>query len=315
MISRQVLRYLSGLCLFGFVGLFTVGCAFFTHEDPPALGQLYSARDAVSGAKKAGANERYPDEYADLEKRYLEARGVFYACQDAKAGEMAQALIADANALATKKPEPVVMPKVNQNPIAAMDGPTQGRMNELITFDASSSSDPDGDPLTYKWDFGDGTTSDFTFPIATHRYAERGVYTVKLMVEDDKGATAEAMQEVNIAASVRMQGAVLFDTNKSDLTSAAEDILRPLLQQMQQLPDVIAKIKGHTDSTGSAEYNLKLSERRANSVMQYFVDNGIDADRITIEGFGITQPVDDNTTREGRRQNRRVDIRLERPAQ
>jgi outer membrane protein OmpA-like peptidoglycan-associated protein len=309
MMSRQVLRYFSSLCILSVVGLFAVGCTF---EDPPALRQLYSARDAVSAAQKAGAKDRYPDEYAGLEKRYLEARGVFYACQEAKAGEMAQALIADANALATKKPEVAMapMPPPNQCPVAGLEGPTEGRPNELLTFDASTSTDPDGDALQYKWAFGDGTTSDFTFPIATHRYAEPGVYTVNLMVGDGKCEEVLAQQQVSIAREVTVQGAVHFATNKATLTSESKAILRPLLQQMQQLPNVVGEISGHTDSTGPVEYNRTLSQRRANAVKQFFVDGGIDSNRITIVGLGEADPVADNTTAEGRRQNRRVDIVL-----
>jgi outer membrane protein OmpA-like peptidoglycan-associated protein len=312
MMSRQVLRYLSSLCILSVVGLFAVGCTF---EDPPALGQIYSARDAVSAAQKAGAKERYPDEFAELEKRYLETRGVFYACQEAKAGEMAQALMADANALATKKPEVAMAPAPppNQSPIASMEGPEEGRTNELLTFDASASSDPDGDPLKYRWDFGDGTTSDFTFPIATHRYTDRGLYNVQLMVEDDKGATANAMQQVNITTAVSLQGAVHFATNQATLTPESENILRPLLQQMQQLPNVVGEISGHTDSTGPVEFNRALSQRRADAVKQFFVDGGIDPDRITIIGLGESDPISENTTPEGRRQNRRVDIVLKAP--
>jgi outer membrane protein OmpA-like peptidoglycan-associated protein len=312
MMSRQVLRYLSSLCILSAVGLFAVGCTF---EDPPSLGQIYSARDAVSAAKKAGADERYPDEYAELEKRYLMARGTFYACQEAKAGEMAQALMADANALATKKPEVAMapMPPSNQSPIAGMEGPEEGKTNQLLTFDASASSDPDGDPLKYMWDFGDGTTSDFTFPIATHRYAERGLYTVKLMVEDDKGSTAEAMQQVNISTAVSLQGAVLFDTNQATLKPAAEDVLSPLLQEMQQLPYVMAKISGHADATGPEAYNLDLSQQRADAVKQFFIDGGIASDRLSAQGYGESEPVADNKTAAGRRENRRVDIVLEAP--
>jgi outer membrane protein OmpA-like peptidoglycan-associated protein len=312
MMSRQVLRYFSSLCILSVVGLFAVGCTF---EDPPALGQIYSARDAISAAQKAGANERYPDEYAELEKRYLETRGVFYACQEDQAGAMAQALMADANALATKQPEAAMAPTPppNQSPIAGMEGPEAGSTNELLTFDASSSSDPDGDPLKYRWDFGDGTTSDFTFPIATHRYTERGLYPVQLMVEDDKGATATAMQQVNITTAVSMQGAAHFATNKADLTPESQATLRPLLQQMQQLPNVVGEISGHTDSTGPVEFNRDLSQRRADAVKQYFVDGGIDPDRITIIGLGESDPVAENTTAEGRRENRRVDIVLKAP--
>lgn len=310
--SRQVLRYLSSLCILSVVGLFAGGCTF---EDPPALGQISSARDAIYSAQQAGANERYPDEYAELEKRYLETRGVFYACQEDKAGEMALALVADANALATKQPEAAMAPTPppNQCPVASLEGPTEGRENELLTFDASTSTDPDGDALQYKWDFGDGTTSNFTFPIATHRYTAPGVYTVNLMVDDGKCEEVLAQQQVSIARAVSMQGAVHFATDRATLTPESENILRPLRQQMQQLPNVVAEISGHTDATGPVEYNRDLSQRRADAVKQFFVDGGIDPDRVTIIGLGESDPIAENTTAEGRRENRRVDIVLKAP--
>ena len=312
MMSRQVLRYFSSLCILSVVGLFAVGCTF---EDPPALGQIYSARDAVSGAQKAGADERYPDEYAELEKRYLETRGVFYACQEDKAGEMALALVADANALATKQPEAAMapMPPPNQCPVASLEGPTEGRENELLTFDASTSTDPDGDALQYKWDFGDGTTSNFTFPIATHRYTAPGIYTVSLMVDDGKCEEVLAQQEVSVARAVSLQGAVHFATNQATLSAESQEILSPLRQEMQQLPNVVAEISGHTDSTGPVEFNRALSQRRAGAVKQFFVDGGVDPDRITIIGLGESDPIAENTTAEGRRDNRRVDIVLKSP--
>jgi outer membrane protein OmpA-like peptidoglycan-associated protein len=69
-------------------------------------------------------------------------------------------------------------------------------------------------------------------------------------------------------------------------------------------------IEGHTDNTGSAEKNLQLSKDRAASVKQYFVRQGIDAGRLTSEGYGDTKPIGDNKTSKGRTQNRRVEIKL-----
>jgi OOP family OmpA-OmpF porin len=67
---------------------------------------------------------------------------------------------------------------------------------------------------------------------------------------------------------------------------------------------------GHTDSIGSHEYNMALSQRRANAVKQYLVSKGIEANRIYTEGKGKTQPVADNRTAEGRQKNRRVEIEV-----
>ena len=69
-------------------------------------------------------------------------------------------------------------------------------------------------------------------------------------------------------------------------------------------------LEGHTDSTGNANYNQKLSERRANSVKNVLVNQGLEADRITTVGYGETQPVATKATKEGRAQNRIVDAKF-----
>jgi outer membrane protein OmpA-like peptidoglycan-associated protein len=67
-------------------------------------------------------------------------------------------------------------------------------------------------------------------------------------------------------------------------------------------------VEGHTDSQGSASFNQDLSHRRAESVRLYLVSHGIAADRVTSEGLGLTRPIADNTSAEGRANNRRVEI-------
>jgi OOP family OmpA-OmpF porin len=74
-------------------------------------------------------------------------------------------------------------------------------------------------------------------------------------------------------------------------------------------PDVKVEIGGHTDSQGSEAYNLKLSNARADAVMQYLISKGVKADNLTAKGYGETMPIADNATDEGRTKNRRVELK------
>ena len=74
------------------------------------------------------------------------------------------------------------------------------------------------------------------------------------------------------------------------------------------MPDLGAIIEGHTDSTGSADFNLELSQRRASAVMGFLAGQGVPPEKLKAVGFGMQQPVADNATAEGRARNRRVEI-------
>ncbi len=104
----------------------------------------------------------------------------------------------------------------------------------------------------------------------------------------------------------------LFGLNKADLSAQGKaelDALAAGLKQMNSIDNV--SVVGHTDSTGADDYNMGLSVRRAATVKAYLVNKGINADLITTKGMGETQPVASNTTREGRAQNRRVEITIQ----
>lgn len=106
------------------------------------------------------------------------------------------------------------------------------------------------------------------------------------------------------------ENSVRFDTNKSTLTPTAKTNLDKLVSVFNQYPDTNIQIYGYTDSTGTPEYNLTLSEQRAASVKNYLVGKGINATRFTTTGFGIADPVATNDTPEGRSQNRRVEFAI-----
>lgn len=100
---------------------------------------------------------------------------------------------------------------------------------------------------------------------------------------------------------------ILFDFDKSNIKPEYYDILAAVGNYLRKYPKAKIILEGHTDSIGSREYNMKLSHRRAASVRKYLVEKeGVDADRITLSGFGFDQPAATNKTREGRALNRRV---------
>jgi len=103
-------------------------------------------------------------------------------------------------------------------------------------------------------------------------------------------------------------GEAYFDFDKAELKPSAEDVLRETVKTLKDNPDLHVVVEGHTDSIGSEQYNLRLSEKRAEAVKRYLVRQGIDPSRITTRGHGESRPIADNGTREGRAKNRRAEI-------
>ena len=101
-----------------------------------------------------------------------------------------------------------------------------------------------------------------------------------------------------------------FATNKTRILSRSEQALNDLYMYLARNPQVRIKIIGHTDNVGKDEANQKLSDGRANAVMNELIERGISADRLQAEGRGETQPIDTNDTEEGRQNNRRVEIEI-----
>lgn len=108
-----------------------------------------------------------------------------------------------------------------------------------------------------------------------------------------------------------MPGNITFATDSSDVKSEFMDTLRSVAKVVQEYENTLVTIEGHTDSTGSDSYNQLLSERRAASVAEVLLSEGVAFERIAAEGYGESRPVASNDTAEGRAQNRRVEISLE----
>jgi outer membrane protein OmpA-like peptidoglycan-associated protein len=104
---------------------------------------------------------------------------------------------------------------------------------------------------------------------------------------------------------------VLFDLNKATIRDESEEALQSIADIMNEYSNTIFHIEGHTDSTGSAEYNEKLSRERAASVEKWLEENGVPSNRLTSEGYGEERPIATNNTAAGRQDNRRVEISLD----
>lgn len=101
-----------------------------------------------------------------------------------------------------------------------------------------------------------------------------------------------------------------FDFGKATLQPGAEPVLDELVAYLNRKEDERIEIGGHTDNVGQPASNLKLSQERANTVMNYLVSKGIDAGRLVAKGYGMTQPVESNKTEDGRAANRRTEVKI-----
>jgi len=121
------------------------------------------------------------------------------------------------------------------------------------------------------------------------------------------GATVQRMGE---GIAVTFPEGLLFGFDSDQLTPAARDNLRKFAASLKKYPNTRTLIVGHTDSDGSAQYNMDLSDRRALSAANFVGGEGVDPARVSTAGRGETEPIATNGEDEGRRQNRRVEIAI-----
>jgi len=117
---------------------------------------------------------------------------------------------------------------------------------------------------------------------------------------DDKGCPLPIKEEVSIELKVE------FDFDSAVVKNEYHVHINDVAEFLKKYPQVAAVIEGHTCSIGTEEYNMKLSRRRAESVMRHLIDNGVDSGRMKAIGYGESMPIADNNTNEGREKNRRV---------
>jgi outer membrane protein OmpA-like peptidoglycan-associated protein len=137
-----------------------------------------------------------------------------------------------------------------------------------------------------------------------------GHYMDKQAAEIEQDLQGASVERVGEGIKITFNSGLLFDVNKATLRDASKAELTKLAQILNKYPDTNILVEGHTDNTGSEEYNLELSRQRAQSVENYLASLNVDPTRFTIMGYGEAQPVATNDTVEGRQQNRRVDLAI-----
>jgi outer membrane protein OmpA-like peptidoglycan-associated protein len=137
-----------------------------------------------------------------------------------------------------------------------------------------------------------------------------GHYMDKQAAEIEQDLQGASVERVGEGIKITFNSGLLFDVNKATLRDASKAELTKLAQILNKYPDTNILVEGHTDNTGSEEYNLELSRQRAQSVENYLASLNVDPTRFTIMGYGESQPVATNDTVEGRQQNRRVDLAI-----
>ncbi len=214
----------------------------------------------------------------------------------------------------TPEPTPAPAPPPNQAPVATITSPSNGSSFTGPTSFAGSCRDPEQGDITSgaRWrssrDGDIGTGGSFSHQLTT------GAHTITLTCSDNQGLTGTATVSVTRQELLVRLNWVYFNFDRSTLTKAGRDTLDHIIETLKNRPDMNLAVEGHTDPYGSDDYNQRLSERRAQTVVDYLTRGGVPSGRMASKGFGEQCLVlDDNhdhpaKSRADHRVNRRVEI-------
>jgi OOP family OmpA-OmpF porin len=129
--------------------------------------------------------------------------------------------------------------------------------------------------------------------------------------KETQGCPAETPKLVQVREDrIEVKQPLHFKPNRAVLLTDSLPVLQEVANALKQARAVRVRVEGHTDRVGERDENLKLSQARADAVREYLVTQGVEATRLSAEGFGWSRPIASNITKEGRSQNRRVEFRI-----
>ncbi|MEI9934711.1 MAG: OmpA family protein [Ferruginibacter sp.] len=208
--------------------------------------------------------------------------------------------------------EPINLPKDAKIDVTLTDMNNNPLNNEIVVFKGKANgieyqglSDSTG---KFSLRLPAGDQYDY-FVLGFHDSLQRNVFDIPAL----KGnGFYRAPFEINIQfqppGSFVLQGCN-FETGKTTLNDDSYTVLDELVAYLQRKDDEKVEIDGYTDNIGKASENMVLSQNRANTVRAYLLTKGISPDRVTAVGYGMSDPIDDNSTAEGRAQNRRIEVK------
>ena len=176
------------------------------------------------------------------------------------------------------------------------------------------------DPVRDKYDINEFYISDdssYSYTVGEHNsllatydvYADvidMGFKTAKVKTYVLAELPTEVMEKIN--RDFAEFADANFEFNQSEVSESSFDLLDRVATIMEENPDLVMEIAAHTDNIGSFEFNMQLSEKRVQSIVDYLVSKGIDKIRVVGKGYGESRPISTNSTEEGRMQNRRVEF-------
>lgn len=281
--------------------------------------EMQEADRAVEAARNAGKDKMCPAEFKAAEDAKNNAYDVFRACHTEEGVALAKQATAKANELCPPAPavEPLPAPAPTPAPTSKLS----------ITPDTITK----GQSATLAWASRNATNCDIqpgVGPVQPQGSmaispADTTAYT---LVCRGAGGSADSAAIISVvvpapapfaaaqpkASATKMCTPtvinIMFDTNKADIKPRYHEELKKLADFLNEFPNAKGVIEGHTDSVGSKASNMKLSQRRADSVRNYIIKKfGIAPERFSAKGFGPTRPVADNKTTAGKQKNRRIE--------
>lgn len=282
--------------------------------------EMQEADRAVEAARASGKDKTCPAEFKQAEDAKNNAYDVFRACHTEEGAALAKQATAKVNALCPPQKAAVVpAPAPTPAPLAPTDNltvvPSSVNKGQTATLAWSSKNatncdiQPDIGPVQPQGSMKITPTDNAAYTLTCSGAGGSAKSTASVAVITPAPVIA-VVPPTAPAAKLCSPTAIniQFDTNKSDIKSKYHDELKKLGDFLTEFPKATGVIEGHTDNVGDKAANMKLSQRRADSIRNYLVDKlGIAPDRIKAVGYGPTKPVASNKTKAGKEQNRRIE--------